>query len=487
MKSCRFSRLAVLILACLQGWSGRAQVPNKTHYTLLFPSYLADDCLLCGRPTIHEPLRGTFDLVLVQDTPPYTRYAMQNIQSTSSPGLALEKHVTGDGAYQQLEEFALTQDMTLALQVISSVTNEPAYFTNATSTVDVPFPLIQATLTQTNGNFAHTLTIHLLAAPVQEIWFSTSQPVISTNRQAPTNVISSGDLVSSTGRVIRRNGDLLARLGVMPPVPDLGLDAIEVTAGGEMLFSLVTDVFSETLGPIQHGDLVSDRGRIVKRNQELLAAFHPNSTNDAGLDAVQLMPDGSILFSVQSNVFVSDKLTLSGGDILSDQGKVYLTHQQLFSNFQPAITNQDFGLTALRVLPSGEIWFSVEQGFTDNRLGSIEPGDLLSSLGYKVFSNQDLVAALAPADASTNYGLDALFVVTDTLPAQSPPRIVRQTVSGTQLHFEWAGPGSAFQVQSASDPAGPWLPASPILPDLTWNTMVNPSVGKPLFYRLRQW
>ena len=52
-------------------------------------------------------------------------------------------------------------------------------------------------------------------------------------------------------------------------------------------------------------------------------------------------------------------------------------------------------------------------------------GDLLSSLGYRVLSNGQLVAAFAPADPSLDYGLDALFVITDTLPPAPPPRIVK--------------------------------------------------------------
>jgi len=75
---------------------------------------------------------------------------------------------------------------------------------------------------------------------------------------------------------------------------------------------------------------------------------------------------------------------LSRGDILSDTGGVFMTHQQLLANFQPAVTNHDFGLDALYVFPSGEIWFSVEESFTDNRLGAIQSGDLLSSLGYRI-------------------------------------------------------------------------------------------------------
>ena len=273
----------------------------------------------------------------------------------------------------------------------------------------------------------------------------------------------------------------------MPPVPDLGLDAAQVTRRGEILFSIPVDVFSETLGPIQHGDLLSNRGRIVKRNQELLAAFHPASSADAGLDAVQVMPDGQILFSIRSDVIVTPTLTLSRGDILSDRGVVFMSHQQLLANFQPAVTNADFGLDALHILPSGEIWFSVEEGFMDNRLGQVQAGDLLSSLGYRVFSNAALLAAFAPADPSLDYGLDALFVVTDAQPPKPPPCIVGSSRSGGWLHLDWDGDGNVFQVESAPGLGGPWTPASEVMPDLSSDSPCGATAGGSGFYRLRQW
>ena len=487
MKPCSIALPLWVVLLLLSAGRMSAQVTNYVRYTLLNGSYLVDDCLICGRPTIEEPLHGTFNLVLLQNTPPYTRYAIRDINFTSSAGTDLDKQVTGDGTYQRLEEFAVSQDMTLAVQIKSLSTNEPAFFTNATPMVDRPFPLIHAVVTQTNGNYLHTITIELFAAPLQEIWFSTSKSLTATNLPAPTNVITAGDLVSSTGRVIKRNSDLLKGFGIMPPVPDLGLDAVDVKSGGEILLSLPTDVFSETIGTIQHGDLLSSRGVIVKRNQQLLGVFQPPSTNDAGLDAVQVMPSGEILFSIQTNVVISSKLTLSRGDILSDQGYVYLSHQQLYAKFQPTLTNYDLGVAAWRILPSGEIWFSSQEGFTDNTLGVIQPGDLLSSLGYKVFSNQELVAALGPVDPSVSYGLDALWVVTDTLPAKPPPVIVKQTLAGSMLHLEWQGPGNAFQILEAPSPLGPWLPGSGITPDTTWDSLLAPTPGESSFFRVRQW
>ena len=478
------------LLAC--GLAGTvqspAQVTNRISYMLLEGSSFLDACLICERPTIIQPLRGTFDLILVQDTAPYSKYALQNISFIAGAGSDLERRITGDGTYVRFEEFALLQDMTLAVQIKDNFTNRPAYFTNDSREVKQPFPLIQVDLTQTNGTLLQTFSMNLFAAPVREIWFSVSRPFVSTNRFAPTNQISAGDLLSNLGRVVKRNSELVARLGVMPSVPDLGLDAVNVIRRGEILFSLPTNVYSETLGPIQHGDLLSNRGAIVKRNQELLAAFKPISSADAGLDAAQLMPDGEIFFSIQSNVVASGNVTLSRGDILSDAGRIFMTQKKLLANFQPPNTNQDFGLHALFIFPSEEIWFSVEQGFTDSRLGPLQAGDLLSNFGYRVFSNQELLAAFAPADPSQDYGLDALFVVTDTIPPQLPPRIVKMTSSRSVNHLAWDGDGQVFEVESSSTPLGPWAPASPILPDLSWDGGSNSAAGANFgFYRLRQW
>ena len=477
--------LTWVVLASAQAMAQSSTPSTRVTYSLLEGSYFIDDCLVCGRPTILQPLRGTFDLVLVQNTPPYIKYAVRNIDFVASAGSSWERRITGEGTYVRFEEFANLQDMTLAVQVKDSYTNKLAFFTNNTRVVEVPFPLIQVGLTQTNGTLLQTFSLRLLAAPVREIWFSTGRGFTSTNRWPPTNQISAGDLLSNRGRVVKRNADLVGRLGVMPPTPDLGLDAVDIVRKGEILFSIPVDVFSETLGPIHHGDLLSNRGAIVKRNQDLLAAFHPLSSRDAGLDAVQLMPDGEILFSIQSNVVVSSTLTLSRGDVLSDRGRVYLAHQQLLINFQPTVTNRDFGLDALRILPSGEIWFSVEEGFTDKRLGAIQSGDLLSNRGCRIFSNQELVAAFAPSDPAPDYGLDALFVVTDTQPAKLPPRIVRQTRSGAGFHLEWDGEGSVFQVQAGTGAAGPWLPCTDIVPDLSGD-FTSDKAAASVFFRLRQ-
>jgi len=476
----------VVVAACVLLVCGPAfaQFTNRVFYTLLDSSVLIDDCLICDRPTIKEPLRGTFELIPRQITPPYSGYVVSNINFATRPGMGLERRITGSGTYVRFEEFAMLQDMTLTLQIKDSYTNRTARFTNESRSITRPFPLIGINLRQTNGTLSQTFSLRLLAAPVREIWFSTTRSLTSTNRPSPTNMISAGDLISNYGRVVKRNHELTRNLGVMPLVPDLGLDAVQIGKRGEILFSIPGKVFSETLGPIQHGDLLSTRGDIIKRNQQLLSAFRPGTTNDAGLDAFRILPSGEILFSIQSNLVTAVGTKLSRGDILSDQGRILMANQQLMANFHPTVTNYDFGLDALHILPSGEIWFSVEEGFTDSQIGAVKAGDLLSSYGFRVFNNEALVAAFAPADPSLDYGLDALFVVTDTEPVRAAPRFVRQSAAGGSLHLEWDGDGAVFQIEHASNLGGPWTNCSPVLPDLSGDPERNEPSG---FFRLRQW
>jgi len=82
-----------------------AQITNRVTYSLLEGSYFIDDCPICDRLTIEEPLRGTFDLVLLQNTPPYSKYSVQNIQLTAGPGFSGQSYIAGEGIYERFEEF----------------------------------------------------------------------------------------------------------------------------------------------------------------------------------------------------------------------------------------------------------------------------------------------------------------------------------------------------------------------------------------------
>ncbi|HKI69917.1 MAG TPA: hypothetical protein VKA67_10035, partial [Verrucomicrobiae bacterium] len=170
-----------LVVGEVQGAGPVPGYPPPIRYTLLDGSTFIDDCAICGRPEILQPLRGTFDLVLQQNTPPYISYAVRNVDFRAAPGFFGPVQITGGGNYKRFEEFAALQDMQLAVQVEDASTNRFAYFTNSTPVQPMPFPMIEVTLRQTNGTPFSTYQMHLLAAPVREMWFSINKPMTITN------------------------------------------------------------------------------------------------------------------------------------------------------------------------------------------------------------------------------------------------------------------------------------------------------------------
>jgi hypothetical protein len=397
--------------------------------------------------------------------------------------------VVGQGTYTVGGEVAVLQDMALEVHIDDGATNRLCHLTNATPQVERRWPMLEATVVQTNGTFTQVYHLHLNAAPFRELWFSTVSGMTPGLWQPPTNRLSEGDLLSSAGRVVKRNRELTQRLGVMPIVPDLGLDALDVLPGGEVAFSLEDSVFSETLGPLQQGDLLSSRGRIVQRNQSLTAAFmQMPPAPDAGLDAVQVLDGGEVYFSIEKGFF-SEALgrQIRSGDLLSSRGLLVKSNEQLVARFRPADSKRDYGLDAIHVWPGGEVWFSVETGFQGQHFEPYGHGDLLSDQGYVVARNLELVGPFQPLEDLADFGLDALFIITDAAPPAPAPRfthIRRQRATGV-VELEWAGNGRVWQVQRATTVPGAWTPVSPILPGLDFDDTT--ATASESFYRLRQW
>jgi len=265
---------------------------------------------------------------------------------------------------------------------------------------------------------------------------------------------------------------------------------VDILPGGEIAFSLDSGFPSQTLGPLQHGDLLSTRGRIIRRNQDLLAPFgiQPPAP-DLGLDAVHILDTGDILFSIETDAF-SERLglTIHRGDVLSSNGTVLRTHQQMLAQFHPSNGAKDYGLDALYVWPSGEIWFSTEMAFDDSALGPILPGDLLSDQGYVVFRNADLVGAFAPAQNQSDYGLDAIYVITDaTPPAPAPVMAIQPRTSTRSAGLTWQSQGRVFQLERAGVVSGPFQVLSPLIPDLFFDDLGALTNRAQSYYRLRQW
>ena len=236
---------------------------------------------------------------------------------------------------------------------------------------------------------------------------------LTSNRLGP---VSDGDVLSSTGRLVRSNAALTPHLNITPVVPDVGLDALGRTpATNTLLFSAEIDVFSRSLGTIQHGDLLSVHGFIAQTNQQLTAAFQPQTpVPDVGLDAIHAdLATGEIWFSLEDPLFSQALgILLQPGDLLSSAGYVVRTNAELLAHF--TITNpdlQDYGLDAVTKLPDGTLLFSTDESFFDPRIGAVGHGDVLSESGQVVVGNLELVWPFEPLEDLGDFGLDALQVV----------------------------------------------------------------------------
>jgi hypothetical protein len=461
-----------------------------TRYRLLEGSTLLDDCPICDRLSRPLPLRGEFDLVPVSSNSFSTRYHLFDVKLTATDGNGLVYLAEGEGDYTVGGEVAISQE--LMLNVLVKGGGHDSKSTTFTNSVGPPgrlWPMLGVDLAETKGAPAQTYSLQLRAAPVRELWFTTSRSLNpAINSGLPLEIVA-GDVLSDQGRIVKSNADLLVALGAPAGTGPIAIDALDVVPGGTLLFSLGKDLATTSLGAVSEGDLVSDAGKIVKRNHDLTARLGIMPiVSDEGLDAVQAMEDGEIYFSTRRDDFSETLGPLSRGDLLSDQGKVVKTNQEMLKQFHPAGPAPGYGLDAFHVWPSGEVWFSTEEGFNDSVLGPIADGDLLSDQGYIVARNAEMVAKFQPFGAITNYGLASLFIVTDLLPAATgAPMMLHGTFdeSGNPL-LRWDAPGRCCQVESANTPLGPFLPASPILTSRSWSgTRTN--VEESVFYRVRQW
>lgn len=133
------------------------------------------------------------------------------------------------------------------------------------------------------------------------------------------------------------------------------------------------------------------------------------------------LPDGVDLWFSTSTPAISLKNSfqyLGPGSVLSTNGSVIMSNQTLIGNFKPfgawpALFN-DKGIDAIAITGSSRrktIVFSTTKGFYSTALHRyISDGDLLNNRGQMVATQQELLAALAPRNPNTNYGLDAAYI-----------------------------------------------------------------------------
>lgn len=454
---------------------------------------LTDDCTLCGRPTILVPLQGTFDLRLIDENPLFAHYAISHVDLVAGWGGEVWYRVRGEGEMTVGGEVALTQEWRLTLAVDNGDEVREVEFTHKEPAVERLWPMLEVVLDETDPGLL-IYRLEVAAAPFRELWFSTTSGLTPGVPEPPEDHLTGGDLLASDGRVVKRNGELTGSLGLMPIVPDLGLDAVDMLPGGEVAFSIPDDVFSETLGDLHNGDVLSDRGKVLRGFAGFSGAFGPEPPPaDQGLDALQFGADDEVWFSVKEGFF-SETLgrQIGRGDLLSSRGIVLRTNAELLARLEPVDAKTDYGLDAVHVWPSGEVWFSVEEGFQGPNSEHHGNGDLLSDQGYVVIRNLDLVAPFAPLEDLADFGLDGLFLVTDVPPfgpALPEPTCIGLTLDPVtgDVTFEWKAPGRLFQLERAEEVLGPWLPRTEVVTEPPTSDP-GATKGSPRgFYRLRQW
>jgi hypothetical protein len=171
-------------------------------------------------------------------------------------------------------------------------------------------------------------------------------------KSVPLGRIAPGDLVGIPARRVRDYTGFSGVLGAQPPVADLGLDAVHRRPDGTWWFSIRQPVFSETLGELLgRGDVLSTTGKRIRSNTDLLRAFGPKDAGkDHGLDALFVWPSGEIWFSTEDSFVLKDGSIIGNGDLLSDRGEVAWRNLELLRRFSPLEDLADFGLDALVVV-----------------------------------------------------------------------------------------------------------------------------------------
>jgi hypothetical protein len=138
--------LANVLLALAVGLLGAASsaaatAATATPYVLLVPgSRYETGCQApCECPVVAQPTYGSFELRLLGVDPLYTYYAVDRyiVSFNNGPGAV---SVVGSGLYRVGGEFALTQQMTLDLQVWGGPVQ---HFDSGVVPVNMPFPRIR--------------------------------------------------------------------------------------------------------------------------------------------------------------------------------------------------------------------------------------------------------------------------------------------------------------------------------------------------------
>jgi hypothetical protein len=145
-----------------------AQTTNLQVYTLLSGSQLTDECPICDRIPIVLPLKGTFGLRILDQTPISTRYDLLNISFQAGTTSGPEYQVVGSGVYQVGGEVAVSQQMFVNAVISNGFTNVNALCMSTSGPVSQPWPRIQIQVDQTNGTASKVYHLTLVAVPAPQ-------------------------------------------------------------------------------------------------------------------------------------------------------------------------------------------------------------------------------------------------------------------------------------------------------------------------------
>lgn len=459
---------------------------SRQHHRTVLGTRLLDDCAVCDRVPLPVPLDGGFDLVRTGGNPLFDRYHVLDLRlsdGANPPGT----EVTGEGTLEVGGEVAVQHRWTLRLQVRTPRDTRVVTLVNEDLRPGRLWPMLQAELAEVGGTPLSRHFLSLATAPFREIWFGTRNGMTPGAVSTTEGRITGADVLADAGRVVVRGTRLQAATGLSSGV---GVDAFDVVPGGSGVVAFSPDQASKstTLGWVSEGDVLGSDGRVRHRNPDLLGAlgFMP-PTPDLGLDAFVQRAPGEFWFSTREAGF-SERLgvKIGRGDLLSSRGTVVRTQAQLLARFQPPDRKHDHGLDAFFAWPSGEAWFSVEEGFQDAVLGPVMEGDLLSDQGYVVARNLGLVRAFQPLEDLADFGLRSLWVVSDAAAGAEGVVLGLPQASAGGLAWTWKGDGRVYQVESTARLDDPFRPVTPLFPGVLWTGLPGGGDGFG-FLRVRGW
>lgn len=479
-----------LLVTCLQFVHGDVFAggdDRRIRHRLLEGSVLVDDCPPCARPIIPLRLRGTFDVTAAELDSGVQRLGLHNIAWRASAADGTTIRISGTGHVTMRPGGG--QDMVLDLVLAREGTQLFRRFTNRTAAVSRPLPNLAADLESQERTPVQVFELSLRSAPLRDLWFVTSHgftPGKDGNLGGGRRV--AGDVLSMDGHVVAGNGRLTGQLGIMPIVPPLALGALDVQPGGRIVFALRERVFSETLGHLSPGVVLGADGSVFARVRDLLDRFRPIAypASEPGVDAVQVLDSGEVLFSTTTDVLTSCG-TLGHGDVLSSDGTVRWRFKEILGAFVPSpwagTTLEEVGIDAWHAWPHGEAWFSVRKGFHSAVAGTVWPGDVLSTGGWVVYRNLELLEGFGPLEDLADFGLEGLFVLTDLAAASDAGWVAGSLVEHGML-VEGIGRARAWQLEWAPDLGGRFERVGSPTP---WARWIRPTDGRAGFYRVRSW